>query len=77
MYMRANANGLLINCDYPCGVLRVATDAPLVPGWRPLFRHLASFSTHASWKKSEYVYQISDEDVRIAIEWFWYDLEFT
>ena len=74
-YQRANDHGLLIHCDDVCEVLRVATDAPLIPGFRPQFRHLASFSTWEAWHTSEYARQVEDDNVHQNIEWFWHDLE--
>lgn len=75
MYRRANANGLLVRCDYQCRTLRVATDVPLVPGFRPQLRPLATFTTSRAWDESEHAKHVTNDDVLQEIAWFWHDLE--
>ena len=70
-------SGLLIYCDNSTRCLRVATDAPLVPGFKKSFREIALFTSEEKWLESPYPAQITNEDVLDMIDWFWTDLERT
>ncbi|OGN16526.1 MAG: hypothetical protein A3C88_03000 [Candidatus Yanofskybacteria bacterium RIFCSPHIGHO2_02_FULL_50_12] len=73
MYHTAG-NHLHIYCDDEKRVLRVATDEPLLPGFRGTFTPLETFSDREAWVASPYFNQIASEYIQDMIEWFWYDL---
>lgn len=74
MFKKAG-NGLLVFCDDDARLLRIGTDTPLAPGFKGLFREIASFGNEEEWRKSSYAGQITDENILDMIVWFWYDLE--
>ena len=74
-YKPLNNQGLLIKLDYPCRVLRVALNAPLLPGYRPMFKHLAQYRSWGEWSQSPYFQDVTDEDLQNDILWFWRDME--
>ncbi len=67
--------GLFIFCDDETKSLRVATDTPLVSGFKGTFREIASFRSEREWLASSYSSQVTDELVLDMIDWFWMDLE--
>jgi hypothetical protein len=74
-YLPANDQGLHIRCDYTCRVLRVALYAPLLPGYRPIFKHLAQYHSWGEWSHSPYFNDVTIEDAQSDILWFWHDMD--
>lgn len=63
-----------IYCDYAGKVLRVASTAPLLPGYLGTFREVAQFKNRQEWVNSSFFHQVTNEDIQEMIEWFWVDL---
>ncbi len=61
-------------CDGEAQVLRIASTAPLLPGFRESWRLVAQFKSREEWINSSYYAQITNEDARESIEWFWEEL---
>lgn len=65
---------LQIYCDYEEKILRVASTAPLLPGYLGTWREVAQFRNREEFVKSSFYPKVTNEDVQEMIEWFWEDL---
>ncbi len=67
-------DGLLVIFDNKARMLRVFSNAPLIPGFKALPLEVANFTNRDTWEKSEYRPRVTGEGVTEMIEWFWTDL---
>jgi hypothetical protein len=71
MFIDAGHN-IRIYCDYSNRRLRVQTNvmpAPWLPHWSE-----CTFENEEDWGGSPFKSWVTDEDVGLAIQWFWHDL---
>lgn len=73
MFKKAGSE-IFVNCDYDSKTLRVGTETPLLPGYRGIFREIASFKTSEEWDASQFPQQVTDEQIQNMIDWFWIDM---
>lgn len=65
---------LQVYCDYAGRVLKVASTAPLLPGFLGTWREVAQFKNREEFIRSSFYRRVTNEDVQEMIEWFWEDL---
>ena len=73
MFIKSGSE-IFVFCDDKSRTLRVATDAPLFPGFRGILREIATFKTPEEWNSSPFSFKVREEGIREMIDWFWIDM---
>lgn len=64
-----------IRCDYEKKKIFIASDTPIVPGFIGHFEVIAEYVSEEQWYQSEFAKELDNEDVAVAVAYFWSDLE--
>ncbi len=68
------AEDLQIALDYKSKDIKVRTGNIFAPGFEPIWGEVESFASAKDWYSSPYAVRITDEDMQLAIDWFWIDM---